>query len=91
MLQYKESNKDFPQQSTGDQFFDEPQFESYRMLGAYIMNRLCDNQLGAAGQSTKLTIHQFVEQAYKNYKRPDSRVLDPLELNWLKEWINSRP
>jgi len=69
VLQYKESNKDFPQQTTGDQFFDEPQFESYRMLGAYIMNRLCDNKLGPNGQSAKFkTIHQFVEQAYKNYR-----------------------
>jgi len=69
VLQYKESNKDFPQQTTGDQFFDEPQFESYRMLGAYIMNRLCDNKLGLNGQSAKFkTIHQFVEQAYKNYR-----------------------
>lgn len=88
VLQYKKSNNDFPHQTTGDQFFDEPQFESYRMLGAYIMDRLCDNELGEDGQSAKLTIHQFVEQAYENYKRPDSRVLDPLELNWLEEWIN---
>ncbi len=92
VLQYKKSNNDFPHQTTGDQFFDEPQFESYRMLGEYIMNRLCDSQSGANNQSAKFqTIPQFVEQAYENYKRPDSRVLDPLELNWLKEWINSRP
>lgn len=31
--EYKMQNKDFPQQSTSDQFFDEAQFESYRMLG----------------------------------------------------------
>ncbi|MGF7037380.1 patatin-like phospholipase family protein [Mucilaginibacter lappiensis] len=31
--EYQMSNKDFPQQSTGDQFFDEAQFESYRQLG----------------------------------------------------------
>ncbi|MCD0471466.1 patatin-like phospholipase family protein [Flavobacterium sp. JAS] len=31
--EYASANKDFPQQSTGDQFFDEAQFESYRKLG----------------------------------------------------------
>jgi len=87
VLQYKEANDDFPHQTTGDQFFDEPQFESYRMLGAYIMNRLCDNELGANNQAAKLSIEQFVEQAYKTYQRPDSRMLQPLELEWLQTWL----
>lgn len=91
VLQYKDSNKDFPHQTTGDQFFDEPQFESYRMLGDYIMNRLCDNGLGPASQSAKLTIHQFVEQAYRSYARPDSRTFEPLESDWLPAWIKDSP
>lgn len=33
--QYKKQNAEFPQQSTGDQFFDESQFESYRQLGIH--------------------------------------------------------
>lgn len=32
--QYALENDDFPQQTTGDQWFDEAQFESYRRLGA---------------------------------------------------------
>lgn len=31
--EYKMSNPEFPQESTGDQFFNEAQFESYRKLG----------------------------------------------------------
>ena len=31
--QYHRANTDFPQQSTGDQWYDESQFESYRRLG----------------------------------------------------------
>jgi hypothetical protein len=31
--QYRHANPDFPHQSTGDQFFDEAQFEAYRALG----------------------------------------------------------
>ena len=41
VLEYKESYPAFPHQSTADQFFDEPQFESYRMLGSFIMEQLC--------------------------------------------------
>lgn len=33
---YHAGNKDFPQQTTADQFFDEAQWESYRKLGEYI-------------------------------------------------------
>lgn len=33
ILNYKQDNPDFPHQTTGDQFFDDDQFESYRALG----------------------------------------------------------
>jgi len=33
LLDYHRANQDFPQQSTGDQFFDEAQWESYYRLG----------------------------------------------------------
>lgn len=33
VLNYRKSNKDFPHQTTADQWFDETQFESYRSLG----------------------------------------------------------
>lgn len=38
---YQAANKDFPHQSTGDQWFDESQTESYRMLGLHTINELC--------------------------------------------------
>jgi hypothetical protein len=38
---YFNSSETFPQESTTDQFFSESQFESYRMLGAYTMEKLC--------------------------------------------------
>ena len=34
--EYADCHRDFPHQSTGDQFFDENQFESYRELGRHI-------------------------------------------------------
>ncbi len=39
--QYRAENDCFPQQGTGDQFFDEAQFESYRKLGSISARDLC--------------------------------------------------
>lgn len=36
VLEYRSRMADFPHQSTGDQFFDESQFESYRKIGYHI-------------------------------------------------------
>jgi hypothetical protein len=36
ILQYRAAEKKFPHQTTGDQFFSESQFESYRRLGYHI-------------------------------------------------------
>lgn len=40
ILNYRKANKDFPHQSTADQWFDETQFESYRSLGYRIGMRV---------------------------------------------------
>ena len=37
---YQRSNPTFPHQATGDQFFDEAQWESYRQLGEHLGTRL---------------------------------------------------
>jgi len=41
IYEYFKRSKTFPHESTADQFFSESQFESYRMLGAYTMEKLC--------------------------------------------------
>lgn len=41
IYEYYKRNETFPHESTSDQFFSESQFESYRMLGAYTMEKLC--------------------------------------------------
>ena len=38
--QYQSQHAEFPQQSTGDQFFDEAQWESYRKLGVVMGDRI---------------------------------------------------
>src|SRR6266480_1484697 len=41
IYEYFKRNETFPHESTSDQFFSESQFESYRMLGVYTMEKLC--------------------------------------------------
>jgi hypothetical protein len=38
--QYKSTKPDFPHESTGDQFYDEAQWESYRRLGVHTANKV---------------------------------------------------
>jgi hypothetical protein len=63
VLRYAAANAGFPHQSTGDQWFDESQFESYRVLGFHI----AENVFGALGDRVKLakitTEDLFVELA----------------------------
>ena len=37
LLDYKKRNRDFPHETTGDQFFTEEQFEAYRALGYHVV------------------------------------------------------
>ncbi|HXX52474.1 MAG TPA: hypothetical protein VEI98_14480 [Xanthobacteraceae bacterium] len=38
LLDYKKRNRDFPHETTGDQFFTEEQFEVYRALGYHVVD-----------------------------------------------------
>lgn len=40
VLGYAKANRDFPHQTTADQWFDEEQFEAYRQLGFYLAGRM---------------------------------------------------
>ena len=42
VIAYLRAHKDFPHQSTADQWFDEPQLESYRVLGYWMTKRIVD-------------------------------------------------
>jgi hypothetical protein len=56
LLGYKGANRDFPDQSTADQFFDEEQFEAYRELGYVIADSFIRHDMqngGMLGQSIR--------------------------------------
>lgn len=46
---YYNANGDFPHQSTGNQFYNESQTESYRMLGLHTVQSMCSGWDGKAG------------------------------------------
>jgi hypothetical protein len=60
----------FPQESTADQFFSETQFESYRELGAHIINRLAEGH-------DALTPVTFVRQLIVKYGTAIERTSTP--------------
>jgi hypothetical protein len=59
---YAVAHDTFPHDTTADQWFDEPQFESYRMLGVHVMNKICGTDAG------DLTLAQLREKAQANSK-----------------------
>ena len=46
---YQAVNQDFPHQSTANQFFNESQTESYRMLGLHTVAEMCAGWKTGAG------------------------------------------
>ena len=62
---YGMTHETFPHESTVDQWFSESQFESYRKLGSYVVDAICQNQpgTGAASPLTDAVLSQFLEQA----------------------------
>jgi hypothetical protein len=60
ILSYARQNPPFPYQSTGDQFFDEAQFESYRKLGLHI----ADSVLREAQERHSTRLGSFNPEAF---------------------------
>ncbi|HEX6184187.1 MAG TPA: patatin-like phospholipase family protein [Pyrinomonadaceae bacterium] len=83
VLEYKKSFPAFPHQSTGDQFFDEPQFESYRALGSHIMDQLCGQGFG------QLEIKDVIRRA-RDEMLKHCGGLDPDFLAWLGNLAGDR-
>ncbi|HEX5602812.1 MAG TPA: hypothetical protein VFX63_09690, partial [Pyrinomonadaceae bacterium] len=84
VLEYKKSHPTFPHQSTADQFFDEPQFESYRILGSHVMDEMCGSEYNERDldQVIKNVVDQLID---KNDNGPADKGLE----KWLDEWRNS--
>jgi hypothetical protein len=75
---YAKQHTDFPHQTTGDQFFDDEQFEAYRSLGARItINTL--KELTGKEEPDDLTADDLIEycRAHFEGREPEDVVLPP--------------
>lgn len=69
VYRYAMTHETFPHESTGDQWFDESQFESYRKLGSHIVDTICsgaatDNPFGSGDDG----LDEFFTQATERSK-----------------------
>jgi len=62
VLNYKALHKEFPHQTTADQWFDEAQFESYRMLGLHSILEMCEHWDRRDVESLVKSVEQYVEK-----------------------------
>jgi Patatin-like phospholipase len=73
VYQHAQTNKAFPHDSTADQWFDEAQFESYRMLGSHVIKQICgDDKDDAKTDEAKKepSLDDFVKKIREYLKRP---------------------
>jgi hypothetical protein len=71
IVEYHARQPQFPHQSTGDQWFDESQFESYRKLGQHIAEKaLASLELGTGGTDRKT----FFEDLSRIWYPPSAAV-----------------
>lgn len=81
VLNYAAVNLDFPHQSTADQLFDEPQFESYRMLGLHAVRHICGSTEPANLPDLVDAVHGHLSSASLGPGFPD-------ETEWLAKLKN---
>jgi len=81
VMEYKLSYPSFPHQSTADQFFEEPQFESYRILGSHVMDQL----LGSG--TDPMDLETAVRNAIKELITDNGKgAFDPDLASWAANW-----
>lgn len=61
ILDYRRQNPDFPHQTTGDQLYDEAQFESYRALGECAVESLFRDEIIGSGSFQSLKVHDWFQ------------------------------
>jgi len=74
-LRYAAANPAFPHQSTADQWFDESQFESYRVLGFHIAQNVFA-PLGDAESISKLTNEQVFVGLAQHWYPPSAATAE---------------
>jgi len=71
VFNYAQTSKTFPHETTGDQFFSESQFESYRALGSYVIDQILGSWSPPA-DATLGPMARFAEQTDQYLRRSES-------------------
>ncbi len=91
VVHYKRTHPTFPHETTADQFFDEPQFESYRALGSYIMDRMTQPPSDNRAQDDpkafecdiqSLSLDEFFKHAKTNLESMAPQMKDQYRRYW---------
>ncbi len=72
LWEYDMHQKDFPQESTGDQFFDEAQWESYRKLGEHIAGSML-----TGGKNDAFWFTELCPKTIWEYATSDNPLAEP--------------
>jgi GNAT superfamily N-acetyltransferase len=79
ITQYRTRNEDFPHESTGDQFYDEAQWESYRRLGehaAHTALRYVERDRNSDRLSPEAIFNGARFEWYQSPERRNERILE---------------
>ena len=78
VVNYGAANPDFPHQSTADQLFDEPQFESYRMLGRHVAGCVFGSRTPRTLPDLVDAVHEHVRDTF-DASEDVGRLLDAVK------------
>jgi hypothetical protein len=76
LLHYARSNSAFPHEPTLDEFYSEAQFESYRVLGAHIIEFLCGTEWKPAVDKREDLLQRFAQYAHNHARRSQAEPAD---------------
>jgi hypothetical protein len=70
VIEYQSRIAEFPHESTGDQFFSESQFESYRRLGLHIVRDAFEGVLPASGTGPQIDLQGVFQALTRKWYAP---------------------
>jgi hypothetical protein len=74
VLNYSTTSPTFPHESTANQFFTESQFESYRRLGLFAIDEICQTQ-----HCEPMSVPDFIEKGHQYSKLASATNKQPAE------------
>jgi hypothetical protein len=89
IVSYARKSLTFPHESTGDQWFSESQFESYRKLGEFFTDGLGHHSFAEQSDSHLDPLVAFFARADRQY-RDELEKFDELEKSGFIEWLKKR-